>query len=95
MKRANGVDIPVSLEELIDPKGCALILYDMQVGIIGQIEEGADLGFVPIVVRDACGAGHKEAADRASSTLAFLGDTLITDFATVRQLVDVTGRKKD
>jgi biuret amidohydrolase len=202
MKSIFGVEIPDSLRELTDPKGCALIVYDMQVGIIGQIKDGgaitdrvkqvlelarasgmrvfhtrhlslpkqlmgafqfrqamlwqrqedaekvqpwflrdspgfqivpeleplpdeavfdkitmsafegtplaialrdsgirsfliigvateigiditcrhgADLGFVPILVRDACGAGHQDAADRALQTLEFLGDTVLTD----------------
>ena len=41
MKSIFGVEIPDSLRELTDPKGCGLIVYDMQVGIIGQIEDGA------------------------------------------------------
>src|SRR4051812_25124366 len=40
MKSIFGVEIPDSLRELTDPKGCALIVYDMQVGIIGQIKDG-------------------------------------------------------
>ncbi len=206
MKSAYGLEIPESLRELVDPKRCALIVYDMQVGIVGQIKDGAlitarvkqvldmarragmrvfhtrhlslprplmgafqfrqamswqraddpekvqpwflrdspafqiareveplpseavfdkltmsafegtplamalrdcgiqcfliagvameigiditcrhgaDLGFVPIVVRDACGAGHQDAADRALLTLEFLGDSVLTDLAAV------------
>jgi len=41
MKSIFGVEIPDSLRELTDPKGCGLIVYDMQVGIIGQIKDGA------------------------------------------------------
>jgi nicotinamidase-related amidase len=55
----------------------------MEIGIDITCRHGADLGFVPIVVRDACGAGHQEAADRALLTLEFLGDTVLTDLATV------------
>ncbi len=55
----------------------------MEIGIDITCRHGADLGFVPIVVRDACGAGHKDAADRAIATLEFLGDTVLTDLDAV------------
>ena len=50
-----------------------------EIGIDITCRHGADLGFVPIVVRDACGAGHQEAGDRALATLEFLGDTVMID----------------
>jgi hypothetical protein len=56
----------------------------MEIGIDITCRHGADLGFVPIVVREACGAGHQDAADRALLTLEFLGDTVLTDLPTVR-----------
>lgn len=56
----------------------------MEIGIDITCRHGADLGFVPILVRDACGAGHAEAAERAVQTLEFLGDTFVTDVAAVR-----------
>jgi len=55
----------------------------MEIGIDITARHGADLGFIPIVVRDACGAGHRDAAERALQTLEFLGDAVITDSATV------------
>jgi nicotinamidase-related amidase len=63
---------------------CFLVVgVAMEIGIDITCRHGADLGFVPILVRDACGAGHQEAADRALLTLEFLGDTVLTDSATV------------
>ncbi len=63
---------------------CFLIVgIAMEIGIGITAHHAADLGFVPIVVRDACGAGHRDAADRALQTLEFLGDAVITDSATV------------
>ncbi len=63
---------------------CFLIVgIAMEIGIDITARHAADLGFVPIVVRDACGAGHRDAADRALQTLEFLGDAVITDSATV------------
>jgi biuret amidohydrolase len=53
----------------------------LEIGIDITARHGADLGFVPIVIRDACGAGHPDAAARALQTLEFLGDTVLTDSA--------------
>ncbi len=54
-----------------------------EIGIDLTCRHGADLGFVPILVRDACGAGHQEAAERALQTLEYLGDTVLSDVHTV------------
>jgi biuret amidohydrolase len=63
---------------------CFLIVgVALEIGIDITCRHGADLGFVPIVVREACGAGHQDAAERALLTLEFLGDTVLTDLATV------------
>lgn len=59
----------------------------MEIGIDMTCRHGVDLGFVPIAVRDACGAGHQDAADRALQTLEFLGDTVLTDLAAVHQAI--------
>src|SRR5438309_5618603 len=40
MQRAFGLNIPQTLEEVCDPRSLALIVYDMQVGIVKQIENG-------------------------------------------------------
>ena len=37
-----------------------------------------DLGYIPIVIRDACGAGHHEAGERAMATLEYIGDAMLT-----------------
>jgi len=39
----------------------------------------ADLGFLPVLLEDACGAGHPEAAARSIESLRFAGDTLFSD----------------
>src|SRR5215510_4326072 len=38
MKRAHGLNIPQTLEEVCDPQRIALLIYDMQVGILSQIK---------------------------------------------------------
>ena len=49
-----------------------------EIGIEPTVRHGADLGYIPILVTDACGAGHEDAGQRAISTLRFLGDALFT-----------------
>jgi biuret amidohydrolase len=43
MKDAFGLSIPERLEDVCTPSRCALIIYDMQVGIVPQIAEGAEI----------------------------------------------------
>jgi nicotinamidase-related amidase len=43
MKRAYGLDIPVSLEDACNPARTALLIYDMQVGIVPQIPTGREI----------------------------------------------------
>jgi biuret amidohydrolase len=56
----------------------------MEVGIEPTVRHAADLGYLPIVIADACGAGNAEAAQRSLAALAFAGDALITDTDTIR-----------
>jgi biuret amidohydrolase len=44
---------------------------------------GADPGYIPIIVTDACGAGNEEAAKRSIESLKFTGDALLTDTQTI------------
>lgn len=60
-----------------------------EIGIEPTVRHGADLGYIPIVVTDACGAGHQEAAERALAGLRYLGDAI---FTTVAQICDVLRR---
>jgi len=39
MKRIAGLDIPQTLEEACDPQRLALVVYDMQVGILHQLRD--------------------------------------------------------
>ena len=53
MLHAYGLDIPRTLEEICDPRRCALIVYDMQVGILRQIKNGAEITSRVLRVVDA------------------------------------------
>jgi nicotinamidase-related amidase len=54
-----------------------------EIGIEPTARHGADLGYVPVLVTDACGPGNKEAAKRSIESLKFAGDTLITVTETI------------
>jgi biuret amidohydrolase len=51
----------------------------LEVGIEPTVRHSADLGYIPIVVRDACGAGDAAAGDRALEALMFAGDAIVAD----------------
>ena len=55
----------------------------LEVGIEPTVRHSADLGYIPIVVRDACGAGDAAAGDRALEALMFAGDAIVTDTVAV------------
>ena len=62
----------------------------MEIGIDPTCRHGADLGFVPVLVQDACGWGDAEAAERAVASLRFLGDVVVTDSGTICKLLSGT-----
>ncbi len=55
----------------------------MEIGIEPTVRHGADLGYVPVVVKDACGFGHVDAAARSVATLEFAGDAFLTDVESI------------
>jgi biuret amidohydrolase len=55
----------------------------MEIGIEPTARHGADLGYIPVIVSDACGAGDEAAAKRSIQSLEFAGDTLITNTETI------------
>ncbi len=66
----------------------------MEVGIEPTARHGADLGYIPVLVTDACGAGHPDAAARSVASLEFAGDAMITNVETIcRTLREVSGKR--
>src|SRR5207302_8168115 len=49
-----------------------------EIGIEPTVRQGADLGYITVIVTDACGAGHEDAGQRALASLRFMGDALFT-----------------
>jgi biuret amidohydrolase len=65
----------------------AIVGVAMEVGIEPTVRHAADLGYIPVVVTDACGAGHEEAAQRSIASLTYAGDALMTDVETICRLL--------
>jgi nicotinamidase-related amidase len=68
----------------------ALVGVAMEIGIEPTARHAADLGIVPVVVEDACGSGHPEAAQRSVESLKFAGDAV---FANVEAFCQALKRK--
>ncbi len=64
----------------------AIVGVAMEVGIEPTVRHGADLGYIPVIVTDACGSGNESAAQRSLSSLEFAGDALMTDVETICSL---------
>jgi nicotinamidase-related amidase len=58
----------------------------MEIGIEPTVRHATDLGYIPVIVTDACGAGDESAAKRSLESLEFAGDALMTDVETICSL---------
>jgi len=65
----------------------AVVGVALEIGVEPTVRHAGDLGFVPVVITDACGAGDAVAGTRALETLKFLGEALLTDVAGFRVAV--------
>ena len=63
----------------------------MEVGIEPTVRHAADLGYIPVIVRDACGFGHEEAGQRSMACVEYSGDAVFTDVETICNVL--TGRR--
>jgi nicotinamidase-related amidase len=55
----------------------------LEIGIEPTVRHAADLGYIPVVVKDACGFGHADSAARSLASLEFAGDAILTDIETI------------
>jgi biuret amidohydrolase len=62
----------------------AIVGVAIEIGIEPTARHAGDLGFIPVVVTDACAAGNAEAGARSLESLRFLGDAWLTDVAGFR-----------
>jgi nicotinamidase-related amidase len=59
-----------------------------EIGIEPTVRHGADLGYIPVLVTDACGTGNEEAAHRSIESLKFAGDALISETETICDILE-------
>lgn len=85
MSAFEGTPLPIALRDC----GITTVLLAgvaTEIGIEPTVRHAADLGFIPVLVTDACGAGDAEAGERALASMRFMGDAL---FTTVAELADL------
>ncbi|HEY7893991.1 MAG TPA: cysteine hydrolase [Gemmatimonadaceae bacterium] len=80
MSAFEGTPLTIALRDC-GIRAVAIAGIAMEIGIEPTARHAADLGFVPVIIADACGAGHQEAAQRSLDSLTFAGDALITSTA--------------
>jgi len=59
----------------------------LEIGIEPTVRQGADLGYIPVVVEDACGAGDDDAGKRALASLRYMGDAMFTTVSVITTLL--------
>lgn len=69
----------------------AIVGVVLEVGIEPTLRHAADLGFLPVLVADACGSVNEAARKRSLDALAF-GGSIVTDSATVCDLLTRGGQ---
>ena len=69
----------ISLCEIAASTPFIIVGVATEIGIEPTARHGADLGYIPVLVTDACGAGNEEAAKRSIENLKFAGDTILAD----------------
>ncbi len=61
----------------------------LEIGIEPTVSHGADLGYVPIVVADACGSVEQDARERALASIGYTLFSHVTDADTFCRLLRV------
>jgi biuret amidohydrolase len=65
----------------------AIIGAVTEIGIEPTVRHGADLGFIPVIVTDACGSVDAAAGERALASLDYAMMSLRTDAETITRLL--------
>jgi nicotinamidase-related amidase len=59
----------------------------LEIGIVPTVTHGIDLGYMPIVVEDACGSVSADAKNRALEDVRHTGSAFITDTQAICRLI--------
>jgi nicotinamidase-related amidase len=62
--------------------GIVIVGIALEIGIEPTVRHATDLGFIPVLLTDACGAGHADAGQRALDTMRFVGEAILSDVGT-------------
>jgi biuret amidohydrolase len=73
-----------------DILGFAIAGIALEIGIEPTVRHATDLGFVPIVLMDACGIGNAEAGARSLHTMRFVGEAIMSDVESFSRLLAAT-----
>lgn len=65
----------------------AIVGIAIEVGIEPTVRHASDHGIIPVLLVDACGAGHPDAAERSIASLRFAGDAVVTDVASFLEVL--------
>jgi biuret amidohydrolase len=74
-----------------DILGVAFVGIALEIGIEPTVRHATDLGFVPIVLEDACGIGNADAGVRSLNTMRFVGEAIISDVDSFSRLLEANG----
>ena len=86
MSAFEGTPLNVALRDC-GIKAIAIVGIALEVGIDPTVRHAIDLGFIPVVISDACGVGNEEAARRTLESLAFEGNALVADITTFAERI--------
>lgn len=86
MSAFEGTPLSFALRDC-DILGVAMVGIALEIGIEPSVRHATDMGFVPIVLADACGVGNPQAGARCLETMRFVGEAMITDVGQFTQLL--------
>jgi len=86
MSAFEGTPLSIALRDC-GIKAVAFAGIALEVGIEPSVRHAIDLGFIPVIISDACGVGNEDAGQRTLQSLAYEGNTIITDVATFTGLI--------
>lgn len=66
----------------------AIVGIALEIGIEPTCRHATDLGFIPVVLADGCGAGHQEAGERTLEHMRFIGEAVISDVDSFARLFE-------
>jgi biuret amidohydrolase len=81
-----GTPLEMALRDL-GIRAFAIVGVALEIGIAPTVWHAVDLGFIPVVVADACGGRDRPAMQRVLDDLRFGRDALLTDIATIAPLL--------